>query len=141
MLRLVGTWRVSVLTSAAVAASDTPDEHARTAELAFDGDGQVYGSGGVNRLRGTWALAGDTLTFGPLVSTLVAGTPEAMRRESELLRLLAGPLMLRTPDGERVVAGDPARDHEPDRRAAALELVAADGGRLRLERTQGSDLL
>ena len=46
---------------------------------------------GVNRVRGTWELDGDALTFGPVVSTLMAGPPDAMTCEQQVLRLLGEP--------------------------------------------------
>lgn len=112
------------------------DDADRAAELTFDGDGQVFGSGGVNRLRGTWSIEDDVLRFGPMVSTLMAGPPAAMRQEAELLRLLGGPLALRTPGGDAETTADPLRgpDDEASTPAAAVELVASDGDRLLLDR-------
>src|SRR6478609_41022 len=98
-----GAWRFTEV--AGVPLDDGP-ERAHPA-LTFSGDGQVYGTGGVNRLRGTWSFAPDggdadpggpapddadparpapadpapgtrtgtgtgTLTFGPVVTTLMA---------------------------------------------------------------------
>jgi heat shock protein HslJ len=77
--------------------------------LTFEGDGQVYGTGGVNRIRGTWSLDDDLLTLGPLASTLMAGPADAMATEREILEILGAPLrvepvadgalVLRAPDG------------------------------------------
>ena len=54
--------------------------------LTFDGDGMLYGMAGVNRVRATWATdEDDQLTIGPLVSTMMAGPPEAMATERALL--------------------------------------------------------
>jgi heat shock protein HslJ len=90
-----GTWRF-----VEVAGVELPEgpERAHPA-LTFSGDGQVYGTGGVNRLRGTWAYADGTLTFGPVVTTLMAGTPEHTARERAVLDLLAGPLTVAVADG------------------------------------------
>ncbi|MBT0994562.1 META domain-containing protein [Cellulomonas sp. DKR-3] len=150
MLRLVGRWRVTVRSRGMLGGPDggtdgpgevTPglpeDDEDRTAELTFDGDGQVFGSGGVNRVRGTWSIEQDTLRFGPMVSTLMAGPATAMRQEAELLRLLRGPLGLRTPAGDAETTSDPLRgpDGAPEGAAVpTVELVAADGDRLVLER-------
>ena len=41
-------------------------------------DGSVSGSAGVNRFSGTARLDGDRLTLGPLRTTRMAGSPEAM---------------------------------------------------------------
>ena len=65
-----------------------------------DDTGQVFGLAGVNRVRGTWRLDGPTLTFGPVVSTLMAGPPDAMTRERQVLRLLGEPVRVSAPDGD-----------------------------------------
>ena len=143
MLRLMGRWRVTVRSRGTLAPPDEPevaalpeDDADRTAELTFDGDGQVFGFGGVNRVRGTWSIDDGTLRFGPMVSTLMAGPPTAMRNETELLRLLGGPLALRTPGGDAETATDPSRgpDDASVARVSAVELVAPDGDRLVLDR-------
>lgn len=67
--------------------------------LTFAGDGQVYGTGGVNRLRGTWSCDDGTLRFGPVVTTLMAGTPEHTARERAVLDLLGGALAVEVADG------------------------------------------
>ncbi len=138
MLRLVGRWRVDVRTATPPPADDaTSSEPPRTASLTFEGDGQVFGTGGVNRLRGTWSVERDTLTFGPVASTLMAGPTAAMHQEAELLRLLHEPLELRAPDGSPVTVLEPlAAPAGPtdDGAAARVELVTATGERLTLTR-------
>ena len=95
MRRLIGEWRVAGLDGT----DATPEDLEQTdAWLQFDGDGQVFGKAGVNRVRGTWALDGDTLTLGPLVSTMMAGPPGPTAVEQAVTALLAGPLRLRTED-------------------------------------------
>ncbi|HEY0187801.1 MAG TPA: META domain-containing protein [Cellulomonas sp.] len=84
------TWEFTTVADEPV--GDVPDR-ARPS-LTFDGDGQVYGTGGVNRLRGTWQQDGRTLTFGPVATTLMAGAPEHMERERAVLALLAGPVTI-----------------------------------------------
>jgi len=144
MLRLVGEWRVDVRTHTP-APDDAPagdgtavpgDEAPRTASLTFEGDGQVFGTGGVNRLRGTWSVEDGTLTFGPVVSTLMAGPEPAMRREAELLRLLREPLELRTDEGAAAGVLEPlaARPGDADAAPDRLELVAPSGEGLTLTR-------
>ena len=95
MVDLAGTWRFTALEGAQV-------DGARRATpwLTFDGDGQVFGLAGVNRVRGTWRLDGATLTFGPVVSTLMAGPPEAMTCEHRVLELLGGPVEVAAPDAD-----------------------------------------
>jgi heat shock protein HslJ len=90
-----GTWRFVQV--AGVGLEDGPER--AHPELTFAGDGQVYGTGGVNRLRGTWSFADGTLTFGPVVTTLMAGTPEHTARERAVLDLLTGPLRVALVDG------------------------------------------
>lgn len=90
---------------------DVPDRSRPT--LTFELDGQVYGSGGVNRLRGTWSYADGRLTFGPVATTLMAGTPEHLARERAVLDLLTCALTVEVRDG-------------------ALLLTDADGRRSRL---------
>lgn len=112
------TWRFTEV--AGVPLEDGP-ERAHPA-LTFSGDGQVYGTGGVNRLRGTWSFAADddgdapapgttagTLTFGPVVTTLMAGTPEHMARERAVLDLLAHPVRVAVADGALVLTDGEGR--------------------------------
>ena len=138
MLRLVGEWSVSVRTRAAASDADDGSDAAadppRGAWLTFDGDGQVYGTGGVNRFRGTWSIDADRLVLGPMASTRVAGPPAAMRQEAELLRLLGGPLELRSADGTVQAAADPVRERVVGAAAPVVELVAPSGERLQLTR-------
>lgn len=109
-------------------------EPARTPSLTFDGDGQVFGTSGVNRLRGTWSIDGDHLQFGPMASTLMAGPPEAMQREAAMLRLLGEELVLHSADGAPQVAAEPLQDRAPGKPAPVVELVAPSGDRLVLTR-------
>jgi heat shock protein HslJ len=95
MADLTGTWRFAALEGVQV-----EGPRRATPWLTFDGDGQVYGMAGVNRVRGTWRLVDGTLTFGPVVSTLMAGPPDAMACEQQVLRLLGDPLAVATPDGD-----------------------------------------
>ncbi|MBD8060398.1 META domain-containing protein [Cellulomonas sp. JH27-2] len=87
MHSLVGTWSVT-----AVSGADIPQDAAHQPWLTFDGDGQVYGMSGVNRVRGTFVVEGETVTFGPMASTMMAGPDDAMRVEAAVLATLAGPL-------------------------------------------------
>lgn len=52
-------------------------------------EARVTGSGGVNRLTGSFALSEDELRFGPLATTRMAGSEEAMQREHAFLDALA----------------------------------------------------
>jgi len=77
------TWTAVELNGAPLA-----DDHAPS--LVFDlEESRVAGSGGLNRLMGTFALAADELRFGPLATTLMAGPEDEMQREREFLDALA----------------------------------------------------
>jgi heat shock protein HslJ len=52
-------------------------------------DGRLSGTGGINRLMGNYSLAGTSLTFGPLATTMMAGPPEQMEHEQRLVADLA----------------------------------------------------
>ena len=45
---------------------------ANTPYLELGDDGRLTGTDGCNRLTGTWKVAGDEITFGPLASTRMA---------------------------------------------------------------------
>jgi heat shock protein HslJ len=97
-----GTWRLVLLRGRPPA----PGTHGPVT-LTFDGDGVVYGMAGVNRVRSTWAVDDDQLTLGPVVSTMMAGSAEAMETERVLLALLGVPLAATVDDGGlRLVAED-----------------------------------
>jgi heat shock protein HslJ len=51
-------------------------------------ESRVSGSGGVNRLTGTFALSESELRFGPLATTRMAGPESAMQREQSFLNTL-----------------------------------------------------
>jgi len=71
--------------------------------IEFADDGSVFGQV-VNRFRGTAAVAGDTLTCGPIMSTLMAGPGEAMDAEARVFALLGGPLTI-SHDDDVVLSG------------------------------------
>src|SRR4051794_25983015 len=116
MVDLAGTWRFTTLDGA-----ELEGPRRATPWLTFDGDGQVFGMAGVNRVRGTWRLEGDTLTFGPVVSTLMAGSPESMACEQAVLRLLGDPATVTTPADDTLALDGSG--------AARLVRDAAAGGR------------
>src|SRR5947209_1024490 len=49
--------------------------------LAFTADGKVSGSGGCNRIAGSYTLAGETIAFGQMVSTMMACAPAVGEQE------------------------------------------------------------
>ncbi|MGH9118886.1 MAG: YbaY family lipoprotein [Acidimicrobiales bacterium] len=58
--------------------------------VAFGADGRVTGRGGVNRFFGSYEASTDSIEFGNLGSTLMAGPEEAIAQEQKFLDALAG---------------------------------------------------
>lgn len=80
--RWAGTsWRIVAVDEQAIVGEAT---------LVFDDAGRVAGKSVINRYFGSYRAEGDTLTFGPLGSTMMAGPPEAMAEEQLVLRGLEG---------------------------------------------------
>ena len=87
------------------------DSHA---SLQFLGEGRLAGSGGCNRLIGSYTLDGDTLSITPAGSTMMACAPALMNQERTLLDLLprissyaidkTGNLVLSTSSGKTITA-------------------------------------
>ncbi len=69
-------------------------------------ESRVAGSGGVNRIMGTFALAEDELRFGPLATTMMAGPEAAMARERTFLDALARVTTYRLGAGELTLLAD-----------------------------------
>lgn len=79
-------WKLTDLRGQPVAVS----EGAREPNLVLNSqDGRLSGSGGVNRMMGGYTLAGTTLTFSQVATTMMAGPPEAMQQEQAILAALA----------------------------------------------------
>lgn len=51
--------------------------------------GRVSIFGGVNRLSGAYALIGESVTLGELISTRMAGPPDAMELESQFAKVMS----------------------------------------------------
>lgn len=89
-----------------------------TLTIDFGSDGNVGGNGGVNTFRGTFTTTEDTIEFGPLATTKMAGEPEHMTQETAFLGALAnattwsvtsrGMLELRDAGGATQVVATPA---------------------------------
>jgi heat shock protein HslJ len=61
----------------------------REPQLVLNGqDGRFAGSGGVNRLMGSYIVDGKGLTFSQVASTMMAGAPEAMQQEQAIVAAL-----------------------------------------------------
>lgn len=82
---LEGSW---VLRSFGGTNALTPAAAGVTTELTLAA-GKASGNGGVNSFSGSYeAKGGDSLTFGPLASTQMAGEPAAMEQESAFFKAL-----------------------------------------------------
>ena len=75
-------WRLVSLGNEAVPA----ETGGRPIELRFTADGKVQGSAGCNRVSGAYTLAGESLRFGPLMTTKMACP--AMELERRFLEAL-----------------------------------------------------
>lgn len=93
-----------------------PDESVadRPPVLRFEDDGQIYGFSGVNRLRGTWSAHDAVLRFGPIVTTLLAGSPRRIATEQAVLHLLRDQLTV------TIIADDEVLLTAPDGSTARL---------------------
>lgn len=78
-------WKLVRLLGEMVQAPDSP----RTPHLVFaEGQSRLFGSGGCNRIAGTFSLDGDRLRLGPMASTRMA-CPAGMEQERRFLDSLA----------------------------------------------------
>jgi heat shock protein HslJ len=83
---LSGSWQLTNLTedgTPMVPSQDTP----LTAEFS---DGSIFGSGGCNRFKGGYTTEGETLSIGPLASTMMACEQSMMQQESRYLKAMQG---------------------------------------------------
>jgi len=114
---IVGTWAVRGVRigDGLVSSAGDPDR-----SMTFTADGAVSGSAGVNTFSGTARLDGERLTIGPLRTTRMGGSPEAMDAEAAFLRAVEDAVAVRLEGDE-------------------LELLDADGGtQVRLVREGGA---
>ena len=82
---LVGSWR---LTAYGPVDSTTPAVPDVDATLIFGEDGTLAGSTGCNELGGEYTVEGDQLTFGQIVSTLIACPDLQMAQEEVIYQVL-----------------------------------------------------
>jgi putative lipoprotein len=69
--------------------------------LAFTAEGKVSGSGGCNRIAGNYTLAGETIAFGQMISTMMACAPAVGEQEQRFMRVLGQAKRWRiTPEGK-----------------------------------------
>lgn len=84
-LGIVGSWSVrGVRIGDGVVSSASDPERSMT----FTADGQVSGRAGVNTFGGSARVDGDRIIIGPLRTTRMAGSPEAMDAEAAFLGAL-----------------------------------------------------
>lgn len=83
---LIGSWK---LTSYGHADAPTPAVEEAEAGLTFNEDGTVTGDSGCNGLGGTYTVEGDQVTFGEIVSTLMACDDARMAQEDAVHQVLA----------------------------------------------------
>lgn len=69
--------------------------------LIFSEDGTVGGSLGCNQFGGDFEASGDQITFGPMISTLMACEEPLMTQESAVLAMLSGTVTYQV-DGTRL---------------------------------------
>jgi putative lipoprotein len=75
-------WKIIEVDGQPVAAA----QQMREPQLVLNGqDGRFAGSGGVNRLMGSYLVDGKGLTFSQVASTMMAGAPEAMQQEQTIV--------------------------------------------------------
>jgi len=82
---LTGTWK---LTAYGPADAPTPAVEEAEAGLTFNEDGTVTGNSGCNGLGGTYTVEGDQVTFGEIVSTLMACEDPRMAQEDSVHQVL-----------------------------------------------------
>ncbi len=81
---LTGTvWKVVEINGEMVGAKTIP-----TLQLETGGQ-RVIGFGGINQISGTYKLDGTALSFGPFISTRMAGLEAQMKVEADFLKVLA----------------------------------------------------
>jgi heat shock protein HslJ len=104
MTSLDGSWRLVEIDGEPVD-PDAPNE------IQFDG-GRVSGRVGVNRFNGSYTVSADTIEFGPVATTRMAGPPELMDLERRFHQSMLGeqPVRIET----RLVVGDLVLVLEPD---------------------------
>lgn len=83
---LSGSWKLVNMTAGSSPMPMLPTVE-QTVEFA---DGKIAGTGGCNRMMGSYQIAGEQLKIGPLASTFMACEPDVMTQESRFLTALQG---------------------------------------------------
>ena len=97
-----GSFTIAALNGEPVAAKD--DAQVPTMEFLAT-DQRVAGTSGINRYAGGFTWQGEQLTFGQLLSTMMAGSEPAMQREQAFLKVLSVPLTVTKVDQGFQLAG------------------------------------
>ena len=84
---LVGTWK---LTGYGPENSPSPAVQDSGAMLTFKADGTLSGTSGCNGFGGGYKAEGDQITFGNLISTLMACSDPLMEQEGTMHQVLSG---------------------------------------------------
>ena len=96
-------WRLTSIEGQAVPAGTDPRQDA---QLTFDGAGRVSGSGGCNRLTGSYQRNGTHLKIGPLASTRMACIDAARGQlEARFLAAIEATTQYSIANGELVLIG------------------------------------
>ena len=74
--------------------------------LEFDDAGSVGGTTGVNRFHAAYTVDGEAIELGPIITTRMAGSPEAMDQEYAWLQVLGGRCLVWLDDEGRLVLDD-----------------------------------
>lgn len=82
---LAGSW---TLTSYGTAGAPVPAVEDSGAQLTFNEDGTVTGNSGCNGFGGDYTVEGNEITFGQIVSTLMACEDLRMQQEAAVHRVL-----------------------------------------------------
>jgi len=82
---LIGSWKLAAYGSAD---APTPAVADAEAELTFNEDGTVAGNSGCNGFGGDYTVEGDQVTFGQIVSTLMACEDPRMTQEDAVHQVL-----------------------------------------------------
>ncbi|HZW04083.1 MAG TPA: META domain-containing protein [Anaerolineaceae bacterium] len=97
-----------LLVSFAEAGTETPVIEGSTLTLAFEAGGQAVGEGGCNSFGASYALEGDSLSFEPVTSTLIACEDEdVMQQETDYFAALGEVSRYESSDDQlTLLAGD-----------------------------------
>lgn len=123
---IVGLW-----VAQEVAGAPVPSDASVT--LAIYDDGRAVGRAGCNNYSSKYTRAGDSITFGPTISTKMACAPELMNLEQSYLGTLdATTRVERLPDGTLALSTDDAKQ---------ILLRRQESSSLQEARTRGVDFL